>query len=433
MKKSLVFTIGFFLCCGLSFFVFSLPAQAQENILKEVWLDEATITKGYTIENLGITARVGIQPQTFNEPAWVEIKHVVDEEFNLPLDKTKISDVFVYNVIVEDPQVLAKVVWVALTFDQRYSQNIQLAFYNRVTASWQFVPTSIKNGFARAGLPFPYSRIAVFSTQKLAGQSLDSTDPQAPDISAISAVVIDEVTGQILYEKNKDEKRSIASLSKIITAWIFLEQNPDLSQIITYNSQYETNPIGAHLYVTAGDQLTLEDIFYAMLVGSCNNAAKTLGYNTSGLSFDEFVFAMNQKALDLGLTQTEFHEPSGLNPDNQSTAYEYALLAREALKKEKILIGTTLKSYNFNEIYSADWRTNHVINNANQLLNSSLYVTGTKTGFLYESLYTYMIRAKDRETNNEVIVVLLGEESSNQRWVDAENLVNYGLTVLNAR
>lgn len=431
MKKSLVYTIGVFICCGLSFFVFTDLALAQENIIKSLYLDQATVAQGYTVENPFVTARIGVQGGTFSEPVTVEIKHVVDEDFDLPTDKTLISDIFVYNIPMENPHVLDKVVWVALTYNPLYTQGIKLCYYNRINQRWDVAPTSTRDGFARAALPFPYSKIAVFSTQRLAGQNLDSTDPIAPSISAISAVVIDEVTGEILYQKNKDEKRSIASLSKIMSAWVFLEQKPDLSQVITYENKYETNPVGAHLYVVPGDKLTLQDYYQAMLVGSCNNAAKTLGYNTPGLTFDQFVAKMNINARNLGLTQTEFFEPSGLNPANQSTAYEYALLAREALKNETIARATILKNYSFREVYSADWRVEHSVNTTNQLLNSDLDITGTKTGFLYESLYTYLIRAQDAQTGHQVIVVLLGEENSQQRWTDAENLVNYGLSVLN--
>ena len=412
---SIVFVMsGVFFCLN--------QVEAAEVLQKGVLLDEETIEKGYTVQTNGQEIRIGIQPNTFFEPAWVKLKKVEDEEVDLPTGKQLASDVYVFDIRVENPQVLPKLVWLALEFEAGGSNQI-IAFYNRVTSTWQMVPTQIVGDEARTGLPFPYSKVAVFEDE----QGI----PGEPTIAALSAVVIDEETGEILWQKNANDVRSIASLTKLITAWVFLDNDPDFDSVYVYDDLYETSPVGAHLYVVEGDVFTLGNTFFSMLVGSANNAAKMIGYNTPNKDFGQFVAAMNSKVTELGLESTSFAEPSGLNPANQSTALEYALLAREAFKKSKILEATTIPSYYFEEISSADWRSTHNIVSGNQLLDSDFYITGAKTGYLDESGYCYVVRVKDRITGNEVIAVTLGNTNKTARWNDAQMLVEYGLDILN--
>lgn len=419
-KTLLISTLGLAL---LGVFFCSENVLATEVLQKGVLLDEATIERGYTLQTNDAAVRVGIQPNTFYEPAWVKIKSVEGETLNAPTGKQFVSDVYVYDIRVENPQVLPKLVWLALSFESTNDSDKQIAFYNRVSEEWQFVPTKTVGSEARAGLPFPYSKVAVFENQINA--------PDEPTVSAISAIVIDEETGEILWQKNANEVRSIASLTKLITAWVFLDSDPDFNSVYVYDDLYDTNPVGAHLYVVEGDVFTLRDTFYSMLVGSANNAAKMIGYNTPNKDFGQFVAAMNDKADELGLEDTSFAEPSGLNPANQSTAYEYALLARQAFKKARILAATTISSYYFEEISSADWRTTHNITSGNQLLGGDLYITGSKTGYLDESGYCFVVRVKDRYTGNEVIVVTLGNTTKIDRWSDVQDLVEWGLYTLN--
>ena len=422
MKKGLKYTICFVFIIIGAFFCFE-NANAVEILEKAVLLDQATIEKGYTVETDEPAVRIGVQHDTFSEPAWVKIKREDNNQLELPVNQDLVSEIYVYDIRVKNPVVLDKVVWVALKIEN-YSESgeYQLVFHNRTINSWSFAPTTIVNGEARTGLPFPYSKVAVFKKPL-----------PDPTVSAISAIIIDEKTGEILYEKNIDEQRSIASLTKLITASVFLDNDPDLNSLVVYDNKYETSPKGAHLYVADDDVMTLENIFYSTMVGSCNNAAKAIGYNTPNLTFNEVVAAMNQKATDLGLSKTQFLDPTGLNPGNQSTAYEYALLAREAFKYPLIAAGSTLQNYSFSEVSSADWRVDHSITSGNNLLFNGLYITGTKTGFLYESLYTYVVRSKDSQTGEEVIVVLLGNESKSDRWSDAKQLVSWGLDALNTR
>ena len=427
MEKFIKYYLSVLFIIGM--FVINInQVNAEEVLSKRVLLDENTIERGYTVTTNDELVKIGIQPDTFFEPAWVKIKKVENEELNLPANKQLASDVYVYDVRVANPIVLGKLVWVSL-YSSTSGENKSLAFYNRVTDIWQEVPTTFVNNHARSGLPFPYSKIAVLE-DKTPDIEVDLSEPE---ISAIAGIVIDEETGEVLFSKNSNEVRPIASLTKIMTAWVFLDQDPNFTDAYTYNNNYETNPVGAHLYIVENDVLTIGDVYYSMLVGSANNAAKMIGYNTPDMNFGEFVAEMNTKADELGLDNTTFVEPSGLNVNNVSTAYEYALLARQAFKKSKILQGTTLKSYYFDEISSADWRKNHNIINRNQLLSSDLYITGTKTGYLDESGYCYVIRVKDRDTNNEVIAVTLGNSTRTERWADAEALVNYGLSHLNSQ
>lgn len=252
-----------------------------------------------------------------------------------------------------------------------------------------------------------------------------TTEGQQEDleISSAAAIVVNEKTGQVLWEKNSTTIRPVASLTKIMTAYIFLQSGTPWDKVMTYNTGYNT--IGARLYLNAGDQLTTKDLFYSMLVGSANNAALLLADST-GLSRDDFVARMNTQAQEWGLTQTTFVDPSGLDPANQSTAAEYAILARHALGSLTMLQGTTTKQYSFTTINT---RQVHNLRATNKLLDSDLYITGTKTGYLDEALYCLMARARNNQ-DQTAIAVVLGAADSTTRYNETERLLNWGLDQL---
>lgn len=255
----------------------------------------------------------------------------------------------------------------------------------------------------------------------------------APEISAPFAVLIDEPTGEILYAKNEKEKTPMASITKLMTASVFMElQNEgckDVLQcvstawdkIITYNKADDLD--GAKLYVNDGETMTIKDIFYSMLVGSANNAAKTLVEN-SGIEYNAFVEKMNKKAKEWRLENTEFKDPTGLNAGNVSTALDVANMARKILKNFEMLKATTISQYSFKTINTGNAHT--IKNTDNLLLDKDLYVTGAKTGFLNEAGYCLALKAKNKNDGREVIAVVLGEDSSEDRFVDVKKLIQWG-------
>lgn len=181
---------------------------------------------------------------------------------------------------------------------------------------------------------------------------------------------------------------------------------------------------GCMLPLSPGEILTVKDLFYSTLVGSMNNAARALARATD-LNWDQFIGEMNNEAAKLGLSATHFNDPSGLDSANKSTAYEYARLSIEALRDFRLLQATTSKSYSF-------WTRNsgHFISmeNTNKSLNSSLRITGGKTGYLPEANggvgYNLMLKAKNRN-DKEILVVVMGEGVYGQSFIDAENLAQW--------
>jgi D-alanyl-D-alanine carboxypeptidase len=311
--------------------------------------------------------------------------------------------------------VLDKPIMIALRYRNDNSFNKALYYYDRCQNNWRSLPTTFdeSNGYARALIHFPYTTVAVFEEKR---------EIALAEIDSISAILVDLSNNQTIYSKNPDEVRSIASLTKLMTALVFLDQKLAWQETYTIPDQFSySQTIGAKLYVRAGDSLTLRDLFYSMLTGSANNAALSLADST-GLTQNEFVAAMNAKAQNLGMKNTTFDDPSGLSVDNQSTAADLVLLSQEAFRFMDILQATTVRQYTFTTINN---NSSHTIKNTNELINSSLYLTGGKTGYLDEAGYCLIIKAK-QSTDREILSIVLGNPSYYDRFVEAENMVYYG-------
>ncbi len=191
-------------------------------------------------------------------------------------------------------------------------------------------------------------------------------------ISASSAITIEATTGISLYEKNADERRPMASTTKIMTALVAIE-NADINSIFTV-SKKSINVDGSQLGLLEGDKISLSDLLYMLMLKSANDAAETIAENIAG-SIEAFADMMNQKADEIGLSNTHFANPHGLPNDNHyTTARELALIAAEALKNETFakIVHTQKAKLNYHGL---------VIENSNRLLTAYEYTTGIKTGF----------------------------------------------------
>lgn len=386
-------------------------------------LDTATIVKGYTTELTDQSFRIGIGPDVFTEASTIKLEDLTEYP-TLPTDRNAVSDIYSYNIEMSQPRVLNQPLWIALKYESSSSNRKQINFYDQVTAGWKPIPTSLdeENKYARAAIHFPYSHLVVLEEQRSPGP-IKTTDSWGISLDARSAVVIDDASGQMLFAKNAEERLPLASLTKLMTAVVFLETNPDFNRIVTISAADDA--VGAHLNVMPGDRLKVRDLFYASLVGSKNNATKALAHST-GLSDADFVARMNQKAAELDMTSSQFVEPTGLEWRNQASASDYAKLSQYALRKMEVLQGSTTKQYSF-------WTTNSSkflsFNNTNKLVNSQLAVTGGKTGYLPPSwggiYHSLMTKAKDRY-DNEVIAVTLGNPSRTDMFFEVESLINWG-------
>ena len=238
------------------------------------------------------------------------------------------------------------------------------------------------------------------------------------EITAQSALIIDKKTGVILWQKNPEEVRSIASITKLMTALVFLDHNPGWqTEVIIQTSDYRE---GGRIRVYQGERLYVKDLFNASLVASANNATMSLVRST-GLSEEEFVKAMNQKALDLGMTQSNYIEPTGLDPQNVSTAFDINKLAQAAFSHSEIVQATIQSEYQFEVLNTS--RT-EILKNTDKLLESYLNVQAGKTGYLDEAGYCLASQIRGPE-GQEVRIVVLGSESEASRFQETKALAQW--------
>lgn len=238
---------------------------------------------------------------------------------------------------------------------------------------------------------------------------------KAIETSATSAILMDMDGGRILYAKDIQNKRTVASISKIMTAIVAIE-NKDIKDKVTVGSEIE-KAYGSGIYIQQGEILTLEDLLYGLLLRSGNDAALSIA-NYVGGSVDQFVALMNQKAKDLGMKNSVFHNPSGLDQEdgNFSTAYDMAILTSYAYKNEifRKIIGT--KSYKLTTN-----KNTYLWTNKHKLLKSYKYATGGKTGFTEQARRT-LITTASKDSLNLVVVTL----NDGNDWQDHINLLEYG-------
>jgi D-alanyl-D-alanine carboxypeptidase len=237
----------------------------------------------------------------------------------------------------------------------------------------------------------------------------------AIETSARSAILMDMDSNRILYEKNIHEKRSVASISKIMTAVVAIESGKLDDKVIIGDEIKKA--YGSGIYIQVGEEMTLRDLLYGLMLRSGNDAALAIA-NYVGGSVDNFVVMMNSKAKDLKMTNTTFNNPSGLDQEegNYSTAYDMALLASYAMKLDDYKIITGTKKYTL----STNKNTYSWINK-NKLLSLYKYTTGGKTGFTEIAKRTLVSTATKDNTN--LVVVTLNDGND---WQDHQNLFEYG-------
>ncbi|MBT4516589.1 MAG: D-alanyl-D-alanine carboxypeptidase [Candidatus Komeilibacteria bacterium] len=233
-------------------------------------------------------------------------------------------------------------------------------------------------------------------------------------IAAQSAAAMDKDTGLILWQKNADQVRSIASITKLMTALVFLDNNPGWNTEITLEEQDEIN--GGTNRILRGEIVTVRDIFYTSLISSDNNATRALVRST-GLEENSFVDQMNAKAKDLDLSNTDFADPTGLKDNNKSTALDILVLARIAFNNQDINDAVSRAVYNFQAISGK----NHKITTTNKLFNSFLDIKAGKTGFVNASGYCLVAEVGGVGEQN-IISVVLGSDSHDGRFQDLKIL-----------
>jgi D-alanyl-D-alanine carboxypeptidase len=264
----------------------------------------------------------------------------------------------------------------------------------------------LKNNRVQAYTIFPYAKVAVLgengNTAVVAAQpEVIEQAMSLTNLTAQAALVVDKNSGVELFRKNEVEIRPIASLTKLMSVLTFFDYFPGWDKVVTLEKQDFVG--GAALWAKAGDQITVKDLFYSTLVGSKNNTTVALARST-GLTVDQFVAKMNDKAKTMGLINSRFVEPTGLSEYNVSTAKEIMSIARELFKNPEALKASTTQWYKVKPLNSVNYYW--VKNTSIKLLERDLYITGSKTGWTDEAGYCLVTQAK--KNGQELLALVLG-------------------------
>lgn len=234
-------------------------------------------------------------------------------------------------------------------------------------------------------------------------------------VYARNAIVVDPQTDKVLYAKNADVGAPIASLTKLMSVMVFLDQHPDLRKTAEVTQVEITG--GHHTRLREHMKISLYDLLHMSLMCSDNVATRVLE-RESGLSDDAFVDKMNDEAREMGLTHTRFVEPTGLDERNVSSAADMAKLLEKAAKNDLIRGITTTQSY----VFVSGRHTFHVVN-TNRLLKSRYEVNCGKTGYIDPS--GYCIATWIRSRGRDLIAVVLGAPTNATRFADVVRLVQH--------
>ncbi|MDP3716684.1 MAG: serine hydrolase [Acidobacteriota bacterium] len=247
---------------------------------------------------------------------------------------------------------------------------------------------------------------------------VDEFGREVPDVRAEAAIIYNPTTGEVLWEDHAQDQRSIASITKVMTALVFLESGAPLNQPETVVRTDVTR--ASTTYLRSGFKLTAEDLLNLLLVGSDNAAARALA-RISPYGAQGFIAKMNEKALELGLVSTRYADPSGLLADNVSSAYDQARLIAHASADERvggIMRKQTYSTKSGKQAITAR-STNHIVR------SGDIDVVGGKTGFINRSGYCLATLLRLPSTGEQVAVVVLGAKSNASRFWETRHLFNW--------
>lgn len=254
-------------------------------------------------------------------------------------------------------------------------------------------------------------------------------DPsREPDLVCGAAIVMDVATGQVLYEKNAYETKYPASITKILTTLIALENNVNFDETITMseNAIWGIERNSTNIGLDVGEKVTVRDLLYATMVQSANECAYALAELIAG-DISSFSELMNKRAEEIGCTNTHFVTPNGLHDDNHYTcAYDMALITKEALKHDTFREISGTLSYVVPETNLADetrplWNGNKMINPANSSYYE--YCEGGKTG--YTTMANNTLVTFSKKDGLELICVILDCDGWEYTYTDSKALYNY--------
>lgn len=243
-----------------------------------------------------------------------------------------------------------------------------------------------------------------------------------PQILAESAVLILNSNKYVLYDKNSGTRVPIASITKIMTALVSAGLFGE-DEVVEIKPEY-LNVEGSKINLLSGEKITYGNLLYGLLVNSGNDAAKAIA--NAKTTEDEFISLMNQKAEEIGLVDTRFKDPAGLNDSGFSTAREVTILFSQAIKNEGIL--KRIKTGEI-EIKSVDEQISHPLENSNRLVNGEIELAGViggKTGFTYSAGHTLVCAATRNEITLVSVVLKTKYDTKAASAVETQKLLEWG-------
>lgn len=251
--------------------------------------------------------------------------------------------------------------------------------------------------------------------------ALDNIIPNAK-----SGVLMEASSGTILFEKNKDDKVSVASMTKMVAQIIILENIESgklkWDEMVTASSN-ASGMGGSQIYLQTGEKMTVRDLLKGITMASANDATVAMAERISGTE-ENFVKLMNEKVKAMGLKNTSFKNCTGLDEEGHfSTAYDMALIAKELLKHESILeISSVYEDY-----LRVDTKNKFWLVNTNKLVRFYEGADGLKTGFTDDAKYCMAVTAK--RDNMRLIAIVLGEDSGKVRNTETMEMLDYGFNL----
>ena len=259
---------------------------------------------------------------------------------------------------------------------------------------------------------------------------------ETPDVTGTSAILIDAGTGKILYEKNSREKRDPASITKILNCLVVLE-NMDLDSDVKV--PYKIEQVGNNIDLKKGEILTVEQLLYAMMVCSANDAAEILAVATGG-SVEIFCSMMNERAAECGAEDTNFTNPNGLNgwgqENHRTTAYDLAMISREAMKNQMFRKLVSTVSYTIPATNKSKERTLESTDPCIYPEGKTVEVDGKEVSFSYEGMTGIKTGSTGtagecfcgsaKRGGTELIGVSLNAADEFIRFTDVTNMLDYG-------
>ncbi len=290
--------------------------------------------------------------------------------------------------------------------------------------SIQFAPISARAEGAAAAMPYGTASPRDWDKKAPQGELLDTA------VKAEAAILMDEKTGKILFEKNADARLYPASITKIMTCLLaveYIKSGHKMSELVTVGTLPKLPSGYVNIGLKSGETLPLETLLYALMLPSANDAANAIAIHVGG-NIEAFVQMMNDKAQQLGMINTHYTNPYGLhNTEHYTSARDMALLAKEARKYPEFTKLTSTFKYTApatNEHDAWKWENHNKLINPNKgEAYGYIYATGVKTGYTDPARYTLVSSAK--KDNMSLIGVIL-KDGKPDYWVDSVTMLEYG-------